>query len=188
MKSHKITKHFVFSLSICAVAALPLTGFSKEKEPAKTVTAVTSAPSVSGSKFGLGVASAGNFTGGTSSLTALLRLSSEDAIQFHFTLPSTSPFQITAGGIFKHDVAESQNAAFHVGGGLALGALSGGAGGSGFALAVGPIAGVNFHFSDIPRVHLHVDGGAMFSTVDGSTSFAVGALSGVLGLSVLYML
>lgn len=176
MNSLNFRKHFAIYLSLSFALLAPLAQ--------KAASAAESAPySFSGQKWGLGVASAGDFTGGTSSLTALLKLSGEDAIQFHFTIPSTSPFQITAGGIYKHVIAESQNAALHLGGGAMLGSLQ-----NDFALSVAGVLGLSFHFSDIPRVQFHLDGGPMVTVLNGDTNFSVGALSSFLGLSVLYML
>ncbi|MCM2324426.1 MAG: hypothetical protein NDJ90_14300 [Oligoflexia bacterium] len=142
----------------------------------------------SSAKFGLGVASASQLTGAQSSLTGVMELDPNTTIQALLSMPSTSPFEFSLGGLFKYTVAGSPNVGFHIGGGLTLGALSNPVtGDSAFALGIAGIGGLHFPLTSSRQVMLHLDGGPAFSLIDGEADFAIGALSGLLGVSVLYM-
>ncbi|MCM2277055.1 MAG: hypothetical protein NDJ89_03150 [Oligoflexia bacterium] len=164
--------------------------------------------SSSSTKTGLGLASAEAFTGASSSLVALIRFDEKDAIQAYLSLPSTSPFTFSVGGIYKHTVTETpQGAGLHLGGGLSLGTFSktgvagidvsdlisaaGGTGigsSTGFALRLSGVAGLHFPLAVASKVMVHLDGGPTFSLLDGNAGFEIGAHSMLLGVSVVYML
>jgi hypothetical protein len=59
--------------------------------------------------------------------------------------------------------------------------------GTGFALSFAAIGGLHFPISNSEKVMVHLDGGPVFTLVDGHSSFQIGALSELLGLSVVYL-
>jgi hypothetical protein len=139
-------------------------------------------------RYGLGYSAATSLTGSATSVTGLIELRGGNMIQGYLSVPSTSPFEFTVGANFKHTIAESQNAGFHIGGGAILGTLAGGAkGGSAFALGLDGIAGIHFSLAGASHVQIHLDGGPCLNIIDGNSNFSIGALSGLLGASVIYM-
>lgn len=185
----------VLLLTVQVAAAAP-------KTVATTVKTTSAAPARTGSdtRFGFGYSLVSELTGGASSaVTAILELSDKQALQFHLALPSSSPFEFAVVGQFKQTITESQNAGFHVGGGLGLGSVSTGStttivagvpvvtSSSGFLLSINALAGIHYKFSDAPNLRFHFDGGPTFTSTDGEADFSIGAASSWFGASVLYM-
>lgn len=168
-------------LLVCALFALPLNAESRDKSPSIRVS------DEGGTEFSVGYSAILRATGADSSGTLLMRLTPVDALQFHLSVPSTSPFQFTVVSQYKRTITQSQNAGFHIGGGLGLGSLRVGVE-NGFALSVNGLAGIHFRLADAPKVQFHVDGGPVLSVIDGDANFTIGALSGLLGLSIIYTL
>jgi hypothetical protein len=135
-------------------------------------------------KKGLGFASVEGLTGTATSVTGWLELDSVNSIQAFFGVPTTSPFQFSLGGLYHHNVASKGSASFHVGGGFAAGIL--GAGKADFALSLIANMGIRYQLQDAP-VFVSLDGGPGFSLVNGNSDFSIGAHSGILGASVVYV-
>lgn len=122
-----------------------------------------------------------------SSLTGLLHMSGGNYLQLNTTIIDTNPFQFMVSGLFKHDLSSRRGAGFHIGGGLGLGVQSTG-GGTGFALAINPLAGFHFPFTDNSPVSVHLDGGPIIYILDGSAAFRMSASSYLLGATLVYAL
>lgn len=185
-------KSFNFKQLACVLLALAVStsAFAAPRDTKKTAepSDVHPVPAVTSSSggFGIGYASTLIFTGAASSVTGLIKINETNAIQVFLSIPTTSPFEFTAGGNYKYTVSGGSSAGFHVGGGFTLGSLSVGRG-NGFALAVGPTAGIHFALPSVSRVQFHFDGGPVFSTVDGNSNFVLGSHSALLGASIIYM-
>ena len=123
-----------------------------------------------------------------SAFAALLEMSGGNALQFSFSIPGTSPFQMMFGAQYKHTLKSSRGAGFHIGGGLGLGLARVTAASNGFALVINPLVGLHSPLYEGSPVSIHVDGGPAFVLVDGNTDFGVGAGSALLGLTFLYAL
>ncbi len=133
---------------------------------------------------GLGFASVEGLTGTATSVTGWMELDSSNSVQAFFGIPSTSPFQFSLGRLYHHNVASKGGASFHVGGGFAAGLL--GAAKADFALSLIANMGIRYQLENAP-VFVSLDGGPGFSLVDGNSDFSIGAHSGILGASVIYV-
>jgi hypothetical protein len=134
---------------------------------------------------GLGFASVQGLTGTATSVTGWLELDSINSVQAFFGIPTTSPFQFSLGGLYRHTVASKGSASFHVGGGFAAGILGTGRK-TDFSLSLVANAGIRYQLQDSP-VFVSLDGGPGFSLLNGTSNFSIGALSGLLGASVIYV-
>jgi len=134
---------------------------------------------------GLGFGSVQGLTGTATSVSGWLELDSNNSVQAFFGIPSTSPFQFSLGGLYHHNVASRGSASFHVGGGFAAGLLGAGRN-TDFALSLVANAGIRYQLQDSP-VFVSLDGGPGFSLLNGNSDFSIGAHSGLLGASVIYV-
>jgi hypothetical protein len=123
------------------------------------------------------------------SVTGLLQLTGNDAIQLFASIPHTTPgFSFGVGASYKRLLFGTESAGFHLGGGLALGSI-GTAGGTDFAMELPALIGVQFNIGNSP-IAIHLDGGAAFGIYAPKTgttvNFAIGQFSSLLGASVVY--
>lgn len=185
MKSFNFKHLVVIGLTLLATPSAFAQGAKGSKAVASETT--TEAHTHSSQQLGIGYQSQSFASPIDTAVSVYLKLDTKNAIQGFFSVPTTSPFEFMVGGYFKHTLSESQNAGFHVGGGAGLGVLPSATIGTGFAFMLQPIAGVHFNFSDIPHVMFSIDGGPTFSVVDGNANFAIGGISSLLGLSIVYL-
>jgi len=131
--------------------------------------------------YGLGLASM-NFGGGSAAMiTGWIPYKSSMGFQPYFGIPSTTGgFSFLAGSAFKVTVSGNSQAAFHLGCDLVLGSLM-----SKFSVGFGGLLGV--HYAPAQGLLFSIDGGPQFTIFDGATNFSVGALSGLLGASLIYL-
>jgi len=140
-----------------------------------------SASTNSGRHYGLGFASMSTGVGNSTMLTGWIPFKPSMGIQAYLGVPTTAgSFNFLAGGAFKATIAGNSQAAIHVGGNLLLGALA-----SNFTVAFGGLAGA--HFTVAPSVLLSVDGGPQLTIVGGTANFSLGALSSLLGASLIFL-
>jgi hypothetical protein len=149
--------------------------------------------------FGLGVSSISPIsqTGGVAgSMTGILGFTDLDALQLFVGIPATTgAFQFGVGALYKRTVVGNSGAGLHVGGGMGIGTNSPVAGTSSFCLNIDGVVGVHYALAN-SNLAFHFDGGPVFTIqsvpngLAGSstvTSFGLGALSTLLGASVVYM-
>lgn len=175
---------------------------SKRARPSENTMASSERSSHSSERlaFGLGVSSiqpigfapVGGGEGVPGSLTAVLGFTKLDAIQAFVAIPGTvQTFQFGVGALFKHTVFQAANSGVHLGGGLGLGTNGE------FSANILGVVGLHYAIGG-SNIVLHVDGGPVFTiqkvkgggTDGGSssqTSFGVGALSSLIGASLVYM-
>lgn len=142
--------------------------------------------------FGLAVLTE-NTIQSTSALTGWLGLGNDQALQFYFGLPSTSPFQLGIGAHYKKTIAKDNFVGFHLGGGIGLGSSSNitvtattpvtGTQTSFFINLTG-IAGIHFQFPDFQKALFNIDAGPTFQLGSGRSNLSISILS----LSVVYLL
>lgn len=144
-------------------------------------------------RFGLGFSTLQNvIPQRTGTLTGIFNFNSLDALQLFLAIPQTSPAFNLGGAVFyKRTIAESQNAGFHLGGGVGLADVSqSGVTGANFGMNFTVLAGFHFQLPSIPHIVVHLDGGPSFSFYNTSptskTNFTLTPLSPALGLSILY--
>jgi hypothetical protein len=132
---------------------------------------------------------------GTAAITGIYNLSNLDQIQGFFSIPQTSPFNVTFGSLYKRTISQYKGAGFHVGGGFGLGNYNtttyNDQSASSFTLGISAIGGFHFEMPGVNHILVQLDGGPFFTLVNTSpnakTNFQVGALSPALGASVLYV-
>ncbi len=124
---------------------------------------------------------------GNAALSGMLQLENDDIIQGHLSLPSTDPFNFGVLGMYKHTVAKSGIAGFHIGGSFGIASLKSSAAAEPAAgFSVGFIGGFHFQLPNLSQILIHLDGGATLNIVGSSSSLEVGALSPAMGASILY--
>jgi opacity protein-like surface antigen len=132
-------------------------------------------------RFGLGLASITTGVGNSTVLTGWIPLKQSMGFQPYLGIPSTAgSFSFITGTAFKVTVAGNSQAAFHLGGNVLLGSTS-----NLFYLGLGGLIGV--HYAPAQSVLLSVDGGPQLSLLDGNANFSMGALSSVLGASLIFL-
>lgn len=189
VSSHMKSFNFKFLVVMGLVLVAGSVAQAKEKkmggikEDAISVSQSVESRSSGAGKFGLGFSEYSGFSGFSNNIAGYLKLTDTQALQFNLGLTTSGAFSFTGGAIYKHTIASSQNAGFHVGGGLTIGTLQ-----SSFALSVAGVAGLHFRLADAPHVMFSFDGGPTFTVVGGASNFNLTALSGLLGASVIYML
>jgi hypothetical protein len=197
MKKH--TKLSLVALTLLACFGSSLTpAHAKERTKkasalAKVSTLAPDAPSADESRspaegkprFGLGLASVSGLTQTQTAITGWFELDRKNAFQGFIGFGGTSPVQIMGAALFKHLLAESGNAGFHLGGGFGIGATSAAAS-TAFGLTVTGVMGVRYSLGENSRTILQFDGGPLFSLVGSSSNFTIGALSANLGASIIY--
>jgi hypothetical protein len=139
--------------------------------------------------YSLGVSSISPAGGGNGALTGFINFTNLDAVQLFLAIPGTTGgFSFGVGGLYKHTLWGNSSHGLHVGGGAGLGTVAGN-----FAMNLDAIAGVHYTLPNT-TVSFHFDGGAVFSLVSAggttgggtTTNFSIGALSNILGASVVY--
>jgi hypothetical protein len=134
-----------------------------------------------GKRHGLGFASISTGVGNSTVLTGWIPFKPSMGIQAYLGIPTTAgSFNFLAGGAFKATVAGNSQAAIHVGGNLLMGAVA-----SNFTVAFGGLAGA--HFNIAPSVLFSVDGGPQLTIIGGTANFSLGALSSLLGASLMFL-
>jgi len=121
---------------------------------------------------------------GTAALSAKFNLGTHGSVQALAAIGSTSPFQFSAGGVYRHRLFGDGDPGFHVGAGATLGINAA----SSFFLNLFPLFG--FHFSlggQLKRITLCFDGGMNFHVTPGF-QMQLAPLSAVAGGSIHYQL
>lgn len=144
--------------------------------------------------FGFGISS--HVGGGA--ITALLPAGAGaigSSVMFELDIEKLNAIQvyigmIVAGGVgfgfdamYKRTVAGNETNGLHLGGGLGF-MVAGGA----FAFNLVPVGGFHFGVPGLTNLRLHLDAGPQLTITTGGVGFAMGALSGILGASAVYML
>jgi hypothetical protein len=140
--------------------------------------------------YGVGFATANHLTFTDTSVTGWLELGDGNAIQAFAALGGVDPFAFGIGGLFKRTVIGTQASGVHFGGGVGIGTTAGGgtsSANSNFTFALSGVAGFHFIVPNTERILINLDGGPTMTIVDDDVDFTVGALSPVLGLSVLFL-
>jgi len=141
-------------------------------------------------RFGFGVSTLHNTspTGFSTSLTGILEINDLNMIQFTLNFPSVSPFQMGFGGYFKRTLSGNENTGFHLGGGLTMNVVNAGLG-STFGLGIPVIVGLHTTIADHVAFHFDAGPAVALTFPAGGTTFdlAAGAMSALLGASVVYM-
>lgn len=179
-----------FSLLAFALT-LSTAAFAGERHLSSTTAAAGAKP------VAVGVSDTTNLTGGQS--VSVMFATDKDWIHtFLGVNHSQGSFSFGAGGIYKFTVHGNRAMGFHVGPGLAVGTVS--VGGSsvnvsgstvtvesstkfGFSI----LGDVGAHYALFDRLVLSLDGGPIFSVVDGEFNFMLKPIGEVLGLSVHYL-
>lgn len=174
----------VFAL-ISGGSALAREKARPSSDPAWSGDPLADLPASRQDRKGLGFASVEGLTGTATSVTGWLELDSKNSVQGFLGIPTTSPFQFSLGGLFHRIVASKGSASFHWGGGLAAGIL-GAARKTDFALSLIANLGIRYQLQDSP-IFVSLDGGPGFSLLNGNSDFSIGAHSGLLGASVIYV-
>jgi len=196
--------------ALCLIASPQAVAREKTKtkiqETSKnTVSMEDPAPNTAPKKLAVGIASSEQLTKATA-FTGIMELDSKNLIQAYFAVPSSSPFQFSLAGAYKHTLAEHGSAGLHVGGGLGFGITSksaaalignslaeafGGTGSSSatdFYVSFAGIGGIHMPFPGTSNVMIHFDAGPVLHIQSGANDFNIGALSGLLGASIVYYL
>ncbi len=134
---------------------------------------------------GIGFSTGQVVTFGFSSLTGFFEVGPKGSVQVFFTIPTTAPFSIAVGGLYKHTVLEGQGGGLHLGGGFGFGSINLGTGAN-FGVDIAGIAGFHFGVPGAPRIQVNLDGGVSLQIINNSTNFAMAPLSPALGASVIY--
>lgn len=118
------------------------------------------------------------------SLTAIFA-GERGALQVYLGLAAISPFEIGAGANYKFSVVGDSVKGFHLGGGVGFGTNSTQV----FYVNIAPLMGI--HFEIVDRVLFNFDAGLIFRLLTQGTptaALSVGGTSGLLGMSVLFLL
>jgi hypothetical protein len=175
---------FALIFSTPAVEAAPRS--SKNAAPHESVSMTSSAPEYSGGskRLGLGFQT---LSAGNPALSAMMDVGPSSSLQLLVGINNTHGyFGFDAGGVFRSALMGTANAGVHGGADLVLGTVAGTTGGSAFAIAFGPLAGVHFTVPNLSSLLVTLDGGAQFAFNDGNFDFSLGGLSPALGLGVHY--
>ena len=131
-------------------------------------------------RFGVGLASLSTGAGNETALTGWIPLKQSMGIQPYFAIPATTgSFNFLAGGAFKKTVHGNSSAALHLGADLLFGSLN-----SNFTMIFGGLFGA--HFILAPSMILAIDGGPQLTFSGGNANFSIGAVSSLLGASLIY--
>lgn len=134
--------------------------------------------------WGFGVATAPAVTETTTAVTAYIHLDERQVVQAYFGIERTNPFNFGVGALYKRIVAGNQAGGLHIGGGGGVGSR---ATPSTFFFRLTGVAGIHFELPGIRNVLIQADAGPSFLASSGNNSFSVGALSPLLGLSLVYL-
>lgn len=136
--------------------------------------------------YGLGVSTL-SLVPGDPTITGLINMGHQFSIQPLAAVHTTAgSFSFEAGVLGKYNVAGTHEAGLHLGGGVDMGSISGGAK-SVFAVAVTALAGIHASLPGLSKIQFHLDAGPGLTIIDGNSAFALKPLSSALGLSVFYL-
>jgi len=154
---------------------------SPSASPAPVSVAPSSSANSSGKHFGLGFASVYTAGGDSTMLTAWVPLKRALGIQLYLGVPGTlGGLNFLTGAAFKGTIAGNSVAAIHLGVNLLLGSIN-----QSFTMGFGGLVGA--HFTVAPSVLFAVDGGPQIGVNNGKANFSLGALSSLLGASLMYL-
>lgn len=153
---------------------------TRAEEPAKVYKTVTTEETVTKQgydKIGVGASLLmDTVLPSATALNFLLGFGEKDLLQVHFSIPGSSPVQLTAAGVWKHTVHQEALTGFHIGGGVALGlatSVTNTATSDFYATIIG-IAGMHFRFKELPKIEFNVDAGPNLTLGSGRNNFRVG--------------
>ncbi|HLE01097.1 MAG TPA: hypothetical protein VJB59_12610 [Bdellovibrionota bacterium] len=210
MKSTTSTVFTIVLLSVFSSASIAEARDKKAKIPESAPVTLTDR-SESGRpaprRMAVGISSSDVVTGSATSLAGILELDSQNLIHGYFSLPSTSPFQFSLAGLYKHNVAGSSSVGLHIGGGLGLGSTSEGVAAANAAAAAAAalggvaapatsdtafffqlmgVAGIHLPFPGVSNMMIHFDAGPALHIQSNLNDFGIGAFGSLLGASVFY--
>lgn len=180
------------ALIILAIMIFNFEGISFAREHSSRRVASDAEVTVSETKrFGLGFATLQSVIPGSSAglIAGVVEFDKLNSITLLLSLPTTSPFALGVGGLYKHTVSGSQAAGFHVGGGIGIGNITAlNTSYLGFGLNI--LGGFHFEVPGAPQVSVSFDGGPSFNLIASTpsqTNFQVSAFSPALGASIIYL-
>lgn len=172
MKTHILLAVCAFTMALSQAAETVTVGGKQ------AVSAVQSTGSSKGlpEGFGAGFVIVGDqLFSSNSALSATFGVNDSSWIQAYFSVPSGNPLQYAIGGAYKISLDEAENVGFHFGPALTAGWSTQGSSGASndFFLNVIGIAGIHFHFTDIPKLVFSMEGGPVLHIGSGRSNLTV---------------